>query len=100
MLGYYDYLVASTYPNPDQTQMLKVAPNPAVDTFRFEFQGLNSNATLMIFDMGGRLVCEQPWRKGENQLQWDATTAPAGHYQAVLVVNKKRLASIGIIKGD
>ena len=98
-LGYYDYLVASTTEVSNQTPLLKATPNPSVDTFRFEFNGLQSNATLMIFDMGGRLVCEQPWRKGENQSYWDASVAPSGHYHAVLLVNNKRMASVGIVKG-
>ena len=98
-LGYYDYLVGTYNPATPSKNLLLANPNPSSDTFRFECGTLKADAILMVFDMGGRLVCEKPWPKETDQIMWDASQMPAGAYQAVITIKGKRIASTKIVKG-
>ncbi|MFN5223009.1 MAG: M1 family aminopeptidase [Bacteroidota bacterium] len=98
-LGYFDYLVGTYNPMASSKNILLVNPNPSSDAFRFEYDALESEAMLMVFDMGGRLVCEKSWPRDTNHLIWDASQVASGTYQAVIAIKGKRIASTKIVKG-
>ena len=64
-----------------------VYPNPANDIVNIEVENLDANGTVLLMDMAGRLITQEPLRQGK--LQLDLSNYPAGVFFIVLDVDGK-----------
>ena len=66
--------------NPQLTKSLTVRPNPFQTETTFEFETLQENANLEIYDIHGQIVFSDTIQAGENQYTWNPENGEAGIY--------------------
>ena len=97
-LGMYDYMVGLHEQGATPDKMLEASPNPSGDTFSIKYKCKSSGSCdLIIFDLGGRQVCDFRNLTKDESITWNASRHPSGIYQAVLLQNGKKISGINLV---
>jgi len=65
----------------------KLYPNPSNEKAKLEFEGLSSEADVLVYDMLGRVVLSYKINQGDKDLEIDLTNHPKGVY-TISIVNE------------
>ena len=74
----------------ETTQALNVFPNPASSTIKIIYEARTQEADIIIMNVLGRVVLNDTFNTGENEMDIDIQNLPAGTYLVMVIDGEKR----------
>ena len=97
-IGLYDYTVNMHELFAETDQLLVVSPNPSRDSFTITLPDDPAKSfTMVIYDIGGRIVHENAVLAGTSSVIWNGENNPAGVYHVVLKSEGRNIAGARLL---